>query len=113
LRSDYFQVEPGTFFTFNGNTVALQGVPFGAGLTDTIVERTADIPINAVSPSPNLLITGLQLASTAPVPGIGTIFANLDPANLTNDTGTMSISGRLSGGTLTSSLNVFFAPSPA
>jgi hypothetical protein len=61
--SDYFQTEPGTFFTFNGNTVALQGVPFGPGLTDTIVERTADIPINAVSSSSNLRITGLQLGA--------------------------------------------------
>jgi hypothetical protein len=113
--SDYSQTEPGTFFTFNGNTVALQGVPFGPGLTDTIVERTADLPINAVFAAPNLLITGLQLESTAPVPGIGTIFASLDPANLTNNTSTMSINGGLSGGTLTSSLNVFStsAPSPA
>jgi len=29
--SDYFQTEPGTFFTLNVNTVFLQGVPFGRG----------------------------------------------------------------------------------
>jgi hypothetical protein len=50
----------------------------------------------------------LQLESTSPVPGIGTVFVSLDPANLANDTGTMTINRSLTGGTLTSMLNVFF-----
>lgn len=47
------------------------------------MERTLDIPIGVTQTSPNLLFTGLQLESTSPIPGIGTIFVSLDPANLT------------------------------
>jgi len=37
------------------------------------------------------------------------VFVTLDPANLANDTGTMSIAGNITtGGTFTSALNVFF-----
>jgi hypothetical protein len=110
--TDYFQTSPGTFFTFNGTSVGPQGVPFGPGVTDTVVQRTSDILLNVPPTAPNLLITGLQLESTAPVsiPGVGTIpiFVSLDPANLANDTGTMAINGTTAGGTLTSNLHVFF-----
>jgi hypothetical protein len=86
--------------------VDFTGVPFGPGLTDTIVQRTADIPLNIPETSPNLMITGLQLMST----NLGTpIFVSLDP-NPTGkqDKGIMTINGTLAGGTFTNTLNVFF-----
>jgi hypothetical protein len=108
--TDYFQTLPGTYDTIPGiGVVDFMGVPFGPGSTDTIVQRTTDITINApTSSSPNLLMTALQLESTAPVsiPGIGTIpiFVSLDRTHLANDTGTMTIAGTIAGGALTSTL---------
>ena len=112
--TDYFQtiaVDPigvkGTYDTIPGlGLVLFKGVAFGPGATDTIVRRTADITINApTSVTPNLLLTGLQLEST----NLATpIFVSLDPTKLASDTGTMTINGSVAGGTLTSSLDVFF-----
>jgi hypothetical protein len=104
LGSDYFQTQAGTFDTIPGiGVVDFMGVPFGPGATDTIVQRQADAIING--PAIPLQITGLELEST----NLATpIFVSLDPNNLANDTGTMSISGSLSGGTFTSTLDVFF-----
>ncbi len=109
--SDYFQTQAGTQFTFPGptGTVDFMGVPFGPGLTDTIVQRQADAVING--PAIPIQITGLQLESTAPVTlGLysGPIFVSLDPTKLALDTGTMSIAGSTAGGTFTSTLDVYF-----
>jgi hypothetical protein len=108
--SDYFQTQAGTFDTLPDiGVVNFVGVPFGPGLTDTIVERTSDIPIGGIPTSPNLMITGLQLRSAAPIPDIGTIFVSLDPTpSGAQDKGTMTIAGSLAGGTFTSTLDVFF-----
>src|SRR5437868_2307752 len=93
--SDYFQtVAPGTFdtITIGGvpTVVNFTGVPFGPGLTDTIVQRTTDIPINGVPSAPNLRITALQLVSTnLAIP----IFVSLAPNSTGGqDLGTMTIS---------------------
>ena len=102
--TDYFQTAAGTFDTIPGlGVVQFKGVPFGPGLTDTIVQRQADAVIGGGAIP--LQITGLQLEST----NLATpIFVSLDSANLANDTGSMTISGSLAGGTFTSTLNVFF-----
>lgn len=110
--SDYFQTQAGTFDTIPGiGVVDFMGVPFGPGGTDTIIQRQADAVING--PAIPIQIIGLQLESTAPVtvsPSGPTIpiFISLDPLNLANDTGTMSIVGSVTGGTFNSSLNVYF-----
>jgi len=111
LGSDYFATAPGTQFTFDGMTIPLMGVPLGPGnTTDTIVQRQADAVING--PSVPIQLTALQLESVGPVPvpGVGTIpiFASLDPANLGKDTGTITITGSLAGGTFSSFFDVFF-----
>jgi len=111
LGSDYFQTQSGTFANFGPGIgiVNLKGNPIGPGLTDTIVERTSDITIGGAAGP--LLITKLSLESVAPVNIGGSffdVFVTLDPAHLADDTGTMTIAGSLSGGTFTSTLNVFF-----
>src|SRR5271167_3552218 len=105
LGSDYFATQSGTEF----DLIPLRGDPFGPGATDTIVERTANIPINGASAP--LMLTNLQLVSTAPVTlgtYTGLIYISLDPLNLSNDTGTISVQGSLSGGTFNSFFDVFF-----
>jgi hypothetical protein len=105
--SDYFQTQPGTFENIPGiGVVNFKGVPFGPGLTDTIVQRIADIPINGSPIAPNLQITALQLMST----NLTTpIFVSLDPTPTgVQDLGTMTINGSLVGGTFNSTLDVFF-----
>jgi len=120
--SDYFLTQVGTTFVYGGLSIPMMGVGFGPGGADTIVERTTDITIGAAPPpptAPDLLMTGLQLESTAPVaiPGLGDvpIYVSLNPANLASDTGTAQIlpwpgqtpsQALLNGGTFNSSLNV-------
>jgi hypothetical protein len=108
LGSDYFETTTGTFFNFGPpwGAVDFNGYPIGPGLTDTIVQRTSDVVING-SPGP-LQITALSLESTSPVPGVGNIFVTLNPADLSMDTGQITISGSLSGGMFTSFFDVFF-----
>jgi hypothetical protein len=111
LGSDYFATAPGTQFTpaDTTTTIPLMGVPLGPGNnTDTIVQRQADAVING--PSVPIQLTALQLESTGPVPLFGNIpiFVSLDPANLSKDTGTITITGSLSGGTFSSFFDVFF-----
>lgn len=104
LGTDYFETQPGTVF----NGIPLMGDPFGPGATDTIVQRLSDVTIGS---SGSLMLTGLQLESISPATigaFSGPIFISLDPANLTNDTGTISIGGSTAGGTFTSALNVYF-----
>ena len=109
--SDYFMTEPGTQFVFNGATVPLMGVPIGPGLTDTIVQRTSDITVfPGTTP---IQITALSLESTQPLNiagGFFDIFVTLNPADLTNDTGQMTITENSTGtgGTFTSFFDVFF-----
>jgi hypothetical protein len=110
LGSDYFQTQPGTFATLPLlGTVDFVSVPFGGplGLTDTIVERTQNVPlIPGASGSTNLMITALSLVST----NLSTpLYVSLDPTNLANDTGVMSIEGSTSGGSFAVSyLDVYF-----
>ncbi|HME00037.1 MAG TPA: PEP-CTERM sorting domain-containing protein [Terriglobia bacterium] len=110
LGSDYFATQPGTFFTFPGvGMVDLKGNPIGPGATDTIIQRQQDAIING--PAAPIQIVALSLESTVPVvigPSDPNLFITLDPNNLANDTGFISIGGSLAGGTFTSSLNVFF-----
>jgi hypothetical protein len=112
--SDYFVTLPGTSFNPGTGSIPLTGVPLGGtglGNTDTIVQRTATVPIGVTPTAPNLLLKALQLESTAPVTFgayTGSIFISLDPSNTASDTGTMTISGTTGGGTFDSTLNVFF-----
>src|SRR5574337_61224 len=111
LGSDYFQTQPGTSFNFGGpiGVVNFMGKPTGPGNTDTIVQRQADATIGG-GPIPIQLVD-LSLQSTAPV-NIGgnffDVFVTLDPANLNNDIGQMTIMGNLGGGTFDSFFDVFF-----
>jgi len=108
--TDYFQTQPGTSFNFGGSigVVNFQGLPIGPGLTDTIVQRQADAVIGG-APVP-IQITALSMESTAPVAGFGgvPVYITLDPLNLANDSGMITIGGSLSGGTFSSNLDVFF-----
>jgi PEP-CTERM motif len=112
LGSDYFATLPGTFFNFGGGigNVNLMGLPIGPGNTDTIIQRKADAALGGAAIP--IQLVGLSLRSTAPVNVGGSffdVFITLDPANLANDTGTMSIAGNTTiGGTFSSALNIFF-----
>lgn len=111
LGSDYLQTLPGTYFNFGGaiGVVDFTGYAFGPGNTDTIVQRTSDITING-GPG-NLQLTALSLVSTTPVsfPGSsGLIYITLDPFNLANDSGQITIGGTKAGGTFSSFFDVFF-----
>jgi len=114
LGSDYFETTTGTFFNSPWGKVDLKGYPIGPGLTDTIAQRSSNVVING-SPGP-LQITALSLESTSPISGIGNIFVTLNPADLSMDTGQITINGSLSGGTFNSFFDVFFdictAPGP-
>jgi hypothetical protein len=131
LGWDYLQTVPVTSFDFtvlSGGAVGVvnfMGNPVGPGNTDTIIQRLADATINAGSAPtgltaaqiallPNAIpiqITELSLESTAPVDIAGSffdVFVTLDPTNLANDKGTMSIYGSTAGGTFDSQFDVFF-----
>jgi hypothetical protein len=119
LGTDYFQTVPGvsnvsgTWFDFGGpiGIVDFMGLPVGPWNTDTIVQRQADADLTVPSPIPLQIVT-LSLESRSTVDIGGTffrVFVTLDPANLSRDIGTMTIVGNtMTGGTFTSSLNVFF-----
>src|SRR5258708_18024089 len=112
LGSDYFATQPGTHFNFGGGIgdVNLMGLPIGPFNTDAIIQRRADAPLGGTAIP--IQIVALSLKSTAPVNVGGSffdVFITLDPANLANDTGTMSIAGNTtSGGSFSSALNIFF-----
>ncbi len=112
LGSSYFATQPGTHFNFGGGIgdVNLLGLPIGPSNTDTIIQRKADTVLGG--PAIPIQIVGFSLKSAAPVNVGGTffdVFVTLDPFQLANDTGTMSIAGNpTAGGTFTSALNVFF-----
>ena len=112
LGSDYFATQPGTHFNFGGGIgdVNLLGLPIGPFNTDTIIQRRADAVLGGAAIP--IQMVALSLKSAAPVNVGGSffdVFITLDPANLANDTGTMSIAGNTTaGGTFSSALNVFF-----
>jgi hypothetical protein len=112
LGSDYFATQPGTHFNFGGGIgdVNLLGLPIGPFNTDTIIQRKADAVLGGAAIP--IQMVALSLKSAAPVNVGGSffdVFITLDPANLANDTGTMSIAGNTTtGGTFSSALNVFF-----
>ena len=111
LGTDYLQTQPGSNFNFGPGigVVNFMGLPIGPGNTDTTVQRQSDADINGGSIP--IQITALSMESTAPVNVGGSffdVFVTLDPKNLGNDRGSMSIMGSLAGGTFTSSFNVFF-----
>jgi len=108
---DFLTTQPGTFFNFGPGIgqVNLQGVPLaGSSPADTIMHRTQDATING--PSVPIQMVALSLGSVNPVAGFGgiPIFITLDPSNLAQNTGAMTISGGSSGGTFTSFFDVFF-----
>jgi hypothetical protein len=111
LGSDYFQTVAGTHFNFGGSIgdVAFIGNPTGPFNTDTIIQRQADASIGGAAIP--IQIVALSLESTNQVLVGGSffdVFVTLDPSNLSNDVGSMAISGTTAGGTFSSSLNVFF-----
>jgi hypothetical protein len=111
--SDYFSTGSGSHFNFGGGIgdVNFIGLPIGPFKTDTIIQRRADATLGGPAAIP-IQIVALSLKSAAPVNVGGSffdVFITLDPANLANDTGTMSITGNTtSGGVFSSSLNIFF-----
>jgi hypothetical protein len=109
LGSDYLETEPGSHFLVGPlGQVPFIGLPFGPGTTDTIVQRKADATIGG-GPVP-IQIVALSLVSAAPVTIGGfnyRLTAKLDPANLANDVGTITISGSGAGGTFAANLTVF------
>ena len=111
LGTDYLQTQPGSNFNFGDGigVVNFMGLPIGPGGTDTKVQRQANADINGGSIP--IQIVALSMESTAPVNIGGSffdVFVTLDPANLGNDIGMMSIMGTLGGGTFTSFFDVFF-----
>ena len=107
LGSNYFQTTS-TVIDFGGSIgpITLTGNPIGPGNTDTIIQRQADAIIGG--PAIPIQLTALSLRSSAPVNIGGTfsdVFVTLDPANLDEDTGTMSVTGSLSDGTLNAFLS--------
>ena len=101
LGTDYFTAELGTQFTFDGMTVDLKGNPIGPGSTDTIVQRTSNITIGS---SGSLLMTGLSLVST----NLSTpIYITLNPNKTADDTGTINILGSATGGTFSTTLELY------
>lgn len=112
LGSNYFATQPGSHFNFGGGIgdVSLLGLPIGPFNTDTIIQRKADAVLGG--PAIPIQIVAWSLKSAAPVNVGGSffdVFITLDPANLANDTGTMSIAGNTTtGGTFSSGLNFFF-----
>lgn len=122
LGSDYFQTvagngdSSGTWFNFGSGigVVDFQGVPIGnfnglnVGNTDTIVQRQADATLNMGSVP--IQLVALSLGSAAPVLVGGNLYnVSLTLNNAIASTGTISIFGNTTtGGTFTSSLNVFF-----
>jgi len=112
LGSDYFATLPGTHYNFGGGigNVNFMGLPIGPFNTDAIIQRRADAPLGG--PAIPIQIVALSLKSTAPVNVGGSffdVFITLDPANLANDTGTMSMAGNtVTGGSFSSALNIFF-----
>jgi hypothetical protein len=117
IGSDYFQTQTGTFATFPPpiGVVNFMGNPVGPGSTDTIVQRLNEptlIPGGGPS-TVSTLLTTLSLEGTAPL-NIGgfhySVFVNLDPSHLADDTGTLlvSLNSAANGGTFSSTLNVFF-----
>src|SRR5438132_8409563 len=113
LGSEYFAIQPGTHFNFFGGIgdVNFLGLPIGPFNTDTIIQRRIVDAVLGGSAIP-IQMVALSLKSAAPVNVGGSffdVFVTLDPANLANDTGIMSIVGNTTtGGTFSSALNVFF-----
>ena len=112
LGTDYFQTQAGTFFNFGSpiGIVNFIGSPIGTGMTDTIIQRTDDVVINGGSGT--IRITALSLVSTAPV-NVGGTFYNVSVGlasspSVSQDVGTININGSPTGGTFTSTLDVFF-----
>ena len=112
LGSGYFATQPGTHVNFGGGVgdVNLIGLPIGPFNTSAIIQRRADAVLGG--PAIPIQMVALSLRSAAPVNVGGSffdVFITLDPANLANDTGTMSIAGNTTtGGTFSSAVNVFF-----
>ncbi len=107
---DYFFTDPGSYFDFGSGigVVNFKGETIGPGSTDTIVQRLSDATING--PAIPIQITALSLVSVAPVLGFGGIpvYISLDPNDLAQDTGTITINGSESGGKFDSFFDVFF-----
>lgn len=100
---DYFITQPGTYADIPTlGVVDFLGSPISANGADTIVQRLNDVTLSGTTP---VQVIALSLVS---VSGLGTIYIGLDPAQLANDTGSMTISGTAAGGTFTSFFDVFF-----
>jgi hypothetical protein len=113
--TDLLYTQPGTFATFPApiGTVPLVGNPVLPSGADTEVQRLADADATTGAPI-NTMITSLNLL------GPGGLSVTLDPANLANDTGTMSFllttpptPGTEVGGTIIDTLNVYYLASIA
>jgi hypothetical protein len=112
--TDYFQTTTGSMVNLGSlGSIPLVGVPISGspvGTADTIIQRLSDVPIDS-NPYSSLQMMGLSLESAAPVnlgSGFADLFITLDPGDLALDTGSITISGGLTGGTFSSTLDVYF-----
>lgn len=112
---DYLYTQAGSYFDFPApiGPQPLFGNGIYAGGSDTVVQRLSDADATTGA-AISTQITGLSLVGP---PGSG-IKVGLDPANLANDTGTMSflvtspvVAGKEIFGTISDTLNVYFVAS--
>lgn len=110
--SDYFQTQVGTQFAFDSpiGLVSFISNPIGPGGTDTIIKRLDNSNLDSPAAVP-IQVIGLSMESASPVTIGGLpfdVFVTLDPSNLANDTGSITIEGTPAGGTFSSDFNVYF-----
>ena len=108
LGTDYLAVLPGTQVNLAPfGMIDFKGNPIGPGDTSLSYQRIMDAPIGS-GPVP-IRVTAVSLESVSPVLFNGSfldVFVTLDPTKLGMDTGTIDISGSLSGGSFTTQMTV-------
>jgi hypothetical protein len=105
-----FGVQPGTLFTplHHIGVVQFVGLPIYPNGADTLIARLTDADING-NPIPiQLLSLSWQSVGLVDVDGVRySVTATLDPAQLADDVGTMSIMGSQLGGTYSAQLDAY------
>jgi hypothetical protein len=108
LGTDYLAVLPGTQVNLAPfGMIDFKGNPIGPGDTSISYHRLTDALIGG-GPVP-ILLTAVSLESVSPVlfnSSFFDLFVTIDPTKLETDTGTIDISGSLSGGSFTTQMTV-------
>jgi hypothetical protein len=109
LGTTYLIQQPGTLVSggpFAG--VTFDPTPFGPGGANVEIQRQNDLAIDGTAQP--IRVVGFEAHSDSPVHIGGSffdVFVTLDPAHLSDDTGSVALTGDLSGGTFTESVNYF------